>query len=52
MSSFVDATLNVLETDRLNEQQDNSAMNDLWKVLSLLLILVLTLIFGLMPSYW
>ena len=52
MSSFIDATLNVFETDSLNEQEDNSAMNDLWKVLSLLLILVLTLIFGLMPSYW
>ena len=31
---------------------DDQGMNILWKVLNLVLILVITLIFGLMPSYW
>jgi hypothetical protein len=35
-----------------DDHSDEQGMNILWKILSLLLILALTLIFGLMPSYW
>ncbi len=37
----------------VTDSNDSSqGMNIMWKVLSLLLILILTLVFGLMPSYW
>jgi len=50
--SFAKADPSFFNTIGDDDHSDDQGMNILWKVLSLILILVITLVFGLMPSYW